>query len=235
MIVHTRAGRVKGCGPAFVCPNIKIRKGTIMEQHNYTREVLIRAADDELTDLRPSGHRFDRCESGEVVEYQIAHYDLELGRLKIGPGPQVAGKMQFIAPTVVLPDGCTDYDATEQLNRSWRFADFLERRILAKAAELTRDKDGKSAARAERAPVIPSWVPKTPEKRKAWRQAYNIMRKMRDEYLNAEAEGHGREPSQDEYRDRLLEDVRLLKDWKKVPGNKTIGRILEAGNKGWLS
>lgn len=75
---------------------------------------------------------------------------------------------------------------------------------------------------------IPSWVPKGKAALQRWRRAYNEMVKMRDEYLNSFDKVSPCTPTQDEYRDRLIEKT------KRPVSTKTIGRILEAGENGWI-
>lgn len=75
---------------------------------------------------------------------------------------------------------------------------------------------------------IPSWVPKSPEVKQRWRKAYAIMRKMRDERLDPDDWSDNPEPTLDEYRDRLKDRM------QRSISTKTIGRILQAGDKKWL-
>ena len=146
---HVRQAAAAG----FLLPGGRDNGAAPMQQCNYNRKQLVMAADDELTDLRSLGYSIERCKTGAVVEYRIVYYGRDMGRLKIGPGPQGVAQRKFFAPRIEIPEGCTDYDATDQGQKAWRFADFLDERIIGRAAELFVDRTQSAAGRAELAAI----------------------------------------------------------------------------------
>lgn len=87
------------------------------------------------------------------------------------------------------------------------------------------------AAQGERGPGAPAldWLPKKAETLERWHAAYEIICTMRQEKREVDAWGDDPKPTLADYRDRLGEKM----DWR--PSVKTVGRIIQAGDKGYLA
>lgn len=78
---------------------------------------------------------------------------------------------------------------------------------------------------------LPAWVPRTPKSRRKWQQAYALMVSLAKQYHKQANEEWTRDqpaPRLNEYADYIA----LKMKWK--PSEKTIGRIRQAGENGWL-
>jgi len=78
---------------------------------------------------------------------------------------------------------------------------------------------------------LPAWVPRTPRARKKWQQAYALMLSLVRLYHKQANEEWTRDqpaPKLNEFADYIA----LKMKWK--PSEKTIGRIRQAGENGWL-
>lgn len=87
---------------------------------------------------------------------------------------------------------------------------------------------GASASDDEVRVARPIWFPKRNETLLKWRKAYKIICKMRKEERDPDDWGDDTAPTLADYRDRL----RATLKWG--PSERTVSRIIQAGDKGWL-
>lgn len=77
-------------------------------------------------------------------------------------------------------------------------------------------------------PLLPKWLPKTAKTLKKWREAYRILCKVRKEWRDPDDWGNDTTLKLADYRDAL----RSKMGWR--PSEKTVSRILRAGDAGLL-
>ena len=78
----------------------------------------------------------------------------------------------------------------------------------------------------------PEWLPTTPRTIDKWRTAYTIIRVKRQVYRRAYHELETDDPNP--HVDDLRETLAALPDWPKKPARRTVRRIIQAGDNGWL-
>ena len=91
----------------------------------------------------------------------------------------------------------------------------------------TGDRDGETAS-----PSLPEWFPQTSTARERWRRSYAVIVKKRKEYYNLYLDGKTDDPNPDI--DDLRDAFADLPEWRKKPCRRTVRRIMQAGDNGWL-
>lgn len=77
--------------------------------------------------------------------------------------------------------------------------------------------------------ALPDWFPKKPETLERWGRAYSFMVELAEEYYQRYLDEEEQpKPKIAEYASKVAYEMK----WK--PSSKTVGRIKEAGDKGWL-
>ena len=75
----------------------------------------------------------------------------------------------------------------------------------------------------------PAWLPKKAETLARWSAAYEVICAMKKEERDPDDWGDDPRPRLADFRDRLAEEI----SWK--PSDKTVSRIIQAGDTGWLT
>jgi len=110
--------------------------------------------------------------------------------------------------------------------------DRLDREPIGAAfEELAHQVVGLFPGKASGGRELPAWVPRMPRSRKKWQQAYALMVSLAKQYHKQANEEWTRDqpaPKLNEFADYIALKIK----WK--PSEKTIGRIRQAGENGWL-
>lgn len=196
----------------------------------------VAVAIDNAMDRLGRAYTIERTELSTRTKWVVSRADMPLGAVVLTreTGLAPAGWLRFES----LSDehrrewGRIVHEIQEQIEFETLTGDYWGkvREHFAQASDKSTTAYGSEAQAEAGQPATqsPKWLPKTAKKREKWREAYKIICEEREQWRDPDDWGNDTTLKLAEYGDALRDRM----GWR--PSEKTISRIIRAGDAGWL-